>query len=69
MEELTHPEEAGVFIDGEPAGPVMVHCAEPRAPRMELVIPLGERNTPGRHLLEIRIGRRRFPAVELEIAP
>jgi ubiquinone/menaquinone biosynthesis C-methylase UbiE len=69
VEELTHPDEAGIFIDGEPAGPVIVHCAEPRAPRMELVIPLGERNTPGRHLLEIRIGRRRFPAVELEIAP
>ncbi|MBL8231896.1 MAG: methyltransferase domain-containing protein [Bryobacterales bacterium] len=66
FEELLDPAMVQFEVDGEPAGDVISHCADPRRPRYELVFSVS-RFATGMHTLRIRAGRRELPPVAIEI--
>lgn len=45
----------------------MIHWADRRVPRVEIVLPLPEGIQPGKHVLEVRARKQVFPAVVLDV--
>jgi len=62
LEEVSAPERIEVTIAGRPAAWCEITCIDPRAPRHEMNLGLPQDLAPGRHLLEVRIGKWRLPA-------
>ena len=56
-------------IDGRRIDRVEAFLVDPLTRRYELNLALPENLPPGRHALTLRLGRRRFPATPIEIAP
>ncbi len=67
LEEADQPERFEALIDGQPVGEREIFCADPRAPLYQISFRLPEAIGPGAHSLEMRLGRRRFPPVRLEV--
>jgi hypothetical protein len=66
-EEIVRPDEMEVLIGGLPAQELNYVCTDRRARRFEIAIEMPAGITPGKHALELRIGRRKVPAVEIEV--
>jgi len=67
LEEADQPERFEALIDGQPVGEREIFCADPRALLYQISFVLPEAIGPGVHHLEMRLGRRRFPPVRLEV--
>jgi len=68
VEEAPGIEEFAATIDGRPVENVDSLCVDPRAPRFEINFEIPRTAGPGAHQLEIRLGRRRFAPVAIEVA-
>ena len=68
LEEVRSPELIEIAIGGLPTSWCENKCIDPRAPRYELNFGVPKDLVPGRHKLEVRIGRWRLPA-EIEFQP
>ncbi len=66
-EEIGRPDEIEVLVGGLPAQELQYVCTDRRARRFDIGIELPAGIAPGKHPLEMRIGRRRVPAVEIEV--
>lgn len=66
FEELADPATVILRVDDRQVGDLIVHCADPRRPRWELVFRV-DALTAGAHTLQIRTGRRDLPPVSLEV--
>jgi hypothetical protein len=67
IEELSRPSEIEVSVGGFPVADLEYFCVDPRPQRFEVNFRLPEQIAPGRHPLEMRIGRRKFAPVMLEV--
>ena len=67
IEEASNPQELEASIGGVPLRDKDVFCADPRPPRHEINFRLPEGVGQGTHSLSIRLGRRQFAPVGLEI--
>jgi SAM-dependent methyltransferase len=67
IEEVARPHEIQASVGGVPAGDLEYFCTDPRPQRFEVNFRLPEEITPGRHPLEVRIGRRKLAPVMLEV--
>jgi cyclopropane fatty-acyl-phospholipid synthase-like methyltransferase len=68
FEELERPEEFSATLNGIPVVGLEVFCTDPWTERYELNFRVPDGVRSGRATLEMRVGRRQFPPVELEIA-
>jgi SAM-dependent methyltransferase len=68
LEEVRSPELIEIAIGGLPTAWCETKCTDPRAPRYELNFGVPKTLAPGRHKLEVRIGKWRLPA-EIEFQP
>lgn len=68
LEEISNPQEFHATIGGMPVRDVGVSCSDPVPPRFEINFSLPETLGPGVHQLQMRVGRRRFPPVSIEVA-
>jgi hypothetical protein len=66
-EDIGHPEEMQVLVGGLPVEELDYVCTDRRARRFEIAIELPKKITPGKHPLELRVGRRKLPSVEIEV--
>jgi hypothetical protein len=69
LEEVSNPEDVSFRLDGEPLQPNLIHWADRRTPRLELVMPVPAGTTPGWHLLDVQARKQRFAPVGVEICP
>jgi hypothetical protein len=67
IEELSRPNEIEVAVGGFPVADLEYFCVDPRPQRFEVNFRLPEEVAPGRHALVMRIGRRKFAPVMLEV--
>ena len=67
LEEIARPHEIEVSVGGHPVSDLEYFCVDPRPQRFEVNFRLPEQTTPGRHPLEVRIGRRKLAPVMLEV--
>ena len=67
LEEIARPHEIEVSVGGYPVGDLEYFCIDPRPQRFEVNFRLPEQAVPGRHALEVRIGRRKLAPVMLEV--
>jgi SAM-dependent methyltransferase len=67
IEEVARPHEIEASVGGVPAGDLEYFCTDPRPQRFEVNFRLPEEITPGRHPLEVRIGRRKLAPVMLDV--
>lgn len=67
LEETYEPERFEAAIDGRPVQGREIFCADPQPPLYLITFTLPEEVGPGVHQLEMRLGRRRFPPVALEV--
>lgn len=67
LEEIQRPHEIEVLIDGLPVTDLEYFCTDPRPQRFEVNCRLPESIQPGTRHLELHIGRRKLPPVEIEV--
>lgn len=67
MEEVTDPETFHASIGGRPVRGVEMFCIDPRNQRWDISFWLPENTAPGAHLMEVRLGERRFEPITLEV--
>jgi hypothetical protein len=67
VEEIGHPEEMDVRVGGLPVEAFNYVCTNRRAGRFEISVEMPAGIAPGKHALELRVGRRKVPAVEIEV--
>jgi len=67
LEETCEPERFEAAVDGRPVLEREIFCADPRPPLYQISFPLPKEVGPGVHQLEMRLGRRRFPPVTIEV--
>ncbi|MEO8026722.1 MAG: class I SAM-dependent methyltransferase [Bryobacteraceae bacterium] len=68
VEELMHPDEFGAEVGGHPVEDLEIFCTDPRPQRFEVNFHLPEETGSGRQDLILRIGRRKFGPIPLEVA-
>jgi ubiquinone/menaquinone biosynthesis C-methylase UbiE len=68
LEEVACPDQFAATVDGQPVQGQDIFCTDPLPRRYEVNFHLPEGTGPGRHTLEIRLGRRRFAPVGIEVA-
>ncbi len=68
MEEVSDPENFHATIGGHPVRGVEMFCIDPRNQRWDISFWLPEATAPGPHLLEVRLGERRFEPIALQVA-
>ncbi len=68
-EEIGRPDEMQILIGGLPVQDLNYFCTDRRARRFEVAFEIPAGIASGKHALELRIGRRRVPAVEIEVVP
>ena len=68
LEEVVSSDSIHATISGQPAPWIEWKCIDPRAQRYEVNLALPKDLPPGRHLLEVGLGRWRLPA-EIEFRP
>ena len=67
LEEIGRPYEIEASVGGKPVGDLEYFCIDPRPQKYEVNFPLPEGVAPGRHSLEIRMGRRKLAPVTLDV--
>jgi ubiquinone/menaquinone biosynthesis C-methylase UbiE len=67
LEEIARPHELEAWIDNRQVHDLEYFCIDPRPQRFEMNFRLPEDVGPGRHRLELRVGRRRLAPVELDV--
>jgi SAM-dependent methyltransferase len=67
IEEVARPHEIEAAVGGLPVAGLEFFCTDPRPQRFEVNFRLPEEIAPGRHPLEVRIGRRKLAPVMLEV--
>lgn len=67
VEEAEHPESFEAAVGGHAIREREIFCVDPRTPIHQISFPLPDAVGPGKHPLEMRLGRRRFPPVILEV--
>ena len=67
LEEIARPHEVEAAMGGIPVEDLNFFCVDPRPQRFEVNFRVPEGIGPGEHPLEIRIGKRRFAPVMLEV--
>ena len=67
LEEVAHPHEIEASVGGIPAGDREFLCIDPRPQRFEVNFRLPDEIGPGRHELQVSIGRRKLAPVMLEV--
>ena len=68
LEEVAHPEEFGASVDGRAVEGLEIFCTDPLPARYEVNFRIPEALEPGPHVLDLRLGRRRFAPVPIEVA-
>ena len=67
FEEVAHPDDFLVSLDGEPVLDLEIFCTDPLAQRFEVNFRLTGEVKSGRHELLIRLGRRRYGPLVIEV--
>jgi hypothetical protein len=67
LEEVARPHEIEASVDGVPVGDREFLCIDPRPQIFEVNFRLPEEIGPGRHELQVSIGRRKLAPVMLEV--
>ena len=67
LEEIARPHEIEAAVGGHPVVDLEFFCVDPRPQDFEVNFRLPEEIAPGRHALEVRIGRRKLAPVMLEV--
>jgi ubiquinone/menaquinone biosynthesis C-methylase UbiE len=67
LEEVSKPYEIEARVDGQPVQDLEYFCIDPRPQRYEVNFRLPEEITPGKHSLEVWIGKRKLVPVPLEV--
>jgi len=67
LEEVARPHEIEATVGGFPVADMEFFCIDPRPQRFEVNFHLPEQIAPGRHQLEVSIGRRKLAPVTLEV--
>ena len=67
LEEIARPYEIEAAIDGVPVVGLEYFCIDPRPQRFEVNFRLPEETTPGRHSLQLQIGRRKLAPIQIEV--
>ncbi len=63
----SRPHEIEAAVGGHPVADLEFFCIDPRPQVFEVNFRLPEEVAPGRHLLEVRIGRRKLAVVMLDV--
>jgi SAM-dependent methyltransferase len=67
MEEVPSPELFLAAVDDKPAFGADAFCTDPRTRRFEFNFRLPAGTMPGTHSVTVRLGRRRFPPIPIEV--
>ncbi len=67
LEEIANPQDLQASIDGHPVSDVEYFCTDPRPQRFEVNFRLPDEIGPGLHQLVLQFGRRKLPAVALDV--
>jgi SAM-dependent methyltransferase len=67
LEEVAHPWEIEIWVEGQPVEDLEKTCSDPRPQRYQVNFRLPERVGPGLHHLKINIGHRKLPSVPIEV--
>lgn len=67
LEEVARPHEIEVFVGGVPVNDREFLCTDPKPQRFEVDFRLPEEIQPGKHELQVRLGRRKLAPVMLEV--
>jgi len=67
LEEVEDVSQLCASLDGEPVAAIESFCVDPAPPRYEVNLRLPAGIAPGERMLELRLGRRRFPPVRVVI--
>lgn len=66
-EEIGRPDEIEIWVGGMPVDELSYVCTDRRARRFEIGVEMPASLAPGKHALEMRVGRRKIPAVQIEV--
>ena len=67
MEDVARPDEFSAWIDAEPVEGLDLFCTDPLPRRYEFNFRIPGSIGPGRHMLDMRLGRRRFAPISIEV--
>jgi SAM-dependent methyltransferase len=67
VEEIARPDEIEARVGGHPVEGLEYFCTDPRPQRFEVNFRLPEEIGPGRHELQVLIGRRKLAPITLEV--
>jgi ubiquinone/menaquinone biosynthesis C-methylase UbiE len=67
LEEIAHPEDLEATVNGLPVVDLEYFCVDPRPQLFEVNFRLPEELGPGEYPLEVRMGRRKFATVPLQV--
>jgi cyclopropane fatty-acyl-phospholipid synthase-like methyltransferase len=68
MEEVVAPEIFLASVDDKPVFDPDFFCTDPQTRRFEINFHLPQGTAPGPHVIEVRLGRRKFPPIAIEVA-
>ena len=68
MEEVVSPEVFLPAVDDKPVFGAESFCTDPRTRRFEFNFQLPEGVGPGAHAVDVRLGRRKFLPIPIEVA-
>jgi len=66
-EEIRRPDEIEIYVGGRPVDALDYVCTDRKARRFEIAVEIPGGLAPGKHSLEMREGRRKFPPVQIEV--
>ncbi len=69
MEDIARPEDFAASVGGIAVEDIDAFCVDPQPRKYEINFRLPAAVAPGPGVLELRLGRRRFPPVAIEVAP
>jgi SAM-dependent methyltransferase len=67
MEEVSHPDRFGAQVGESEVEDIEIFCTDPQTQRYEVNFRIPESIPPGPHLLRMRLGRRQFAPVPIEV--
>lgn len=68
IEDVASPENLTAAVDGHPVTDLDLFCVDPQIGRFEVNFHVPDTIGPGAHFLEVKLGARRLPPVEIEVA-
>lgn len=67
LEEIERPDQLEIRLGGRVPEGVETFCTDPRVPKYEINFPVPAQVGPGAQRLDVKLGRRAFPPVYLEV--